>query len=265
MRGVKVFSGLLILPALCRVGGCELGLFQFTGSQAAILSFIYQGITMMAAVVFLFHLLGKGSMPEDLVKGIHLGYLCLLVLFSLETVHHRFHFLLLFIMLVLIAFYYGYLYRSLIILSLVIVLIMNILYYRERGDLTMGLTTSFFIALYFFVFYLSIKSRDETYRAMQEKIEGLKENISQKDRDIKKLERPQFMENPNLTKSEKKLLNTMRLLKTTNTKVLAGYMGKAVSTIGNRIYLVRQKLEMKSRTELYAYVLLSIPEPDPVL
>ena len=87
-----------------------------------------------------------------------------------------------------------------------------------------------------------------------------KKELRKMEETVRRLERPRYYREVSLTPAERELLDSIRNNRTTNTKELAQRMFRAESTIGNSIYNIRKKLNLASRAELYAYVMMCIPE-----
>jgi len=88
----------------------------------------------------------------------------------------------------------------------------------------------------------------------------LKEVIREKEEIIATLSRPRYGEDPEFLRSERIMMEGIRRSRTVNSKELASFLNLSESTIRNRIFSLCRKLNFRSRAELLAYVMLSVPE-----
>jgi len=105
-----------------------------------------------------------------------------------------------------------------------------------------------------------LRKRERDRERFRKAVSRLKEEIRRRDMRIQTLSRPRYGQEPEFQRSEKAMMEGIRIIRTVNSKKLASFLNLSESTIRNRIFNICRKMNFHSRAELLAYVMLSVPE-----
>jgi DNA-binding CsgD family transcriptional regulator len=259
----RVFTGFCIVLTVCCLLGEGLTGHWSSFYPAGLLEGLFQMVNMIALFIFLLHLLGKRFIPDRWGGGVQIGYLFILTLFSVSQGHLT-QGVLLFLVVTLLALYYSVVHMYSLLAFLLIVVGAELYFSFQNSTLSSGLfycyILSFFTLILYMVYKKYHKEKKEQREILEKEIAGLSNELLIKEKKIERLQRPLYENNKELSQAEKELLDCIRLRKAIQTKELASYMCRAESTIGNSIYTIRKKLGFSNRAELFAYVMMCIPD-----
>ncbi len=223
-------------------------------------SLLCRTVNVMVLLIFLCRIIEKGLGIRKLPLIVPLSP-------GIETIIHTVNpgfILLVFLISNLLAYHMGHLDETRFASSFCVMTVLGLYLFFTGGTPYYGIALCLFLNLIWVFLFMICRRLSHGHETVKKHFESIidrqKEEMEQLEIQIRSLKRPRYYGDIRLSRAERELLDTVRTLKTINTKELACHMFRAESTIGNSIYNIRRKLDMTSRADLFAYVMMNIPE-----